>query len=108
MGGDFNENRFVWERKGIVVVDRLMSEISDFVDKYSFVDLPMIRNDFTWSRGDVNLSVSWIARLLISLEWKKLYPKSSLCAIPKFILAHFHIFFIMKRVKGWPTPFRFE
>lgn len=59
-----------------MVVDRFMRGFPEFVDKFSLKDLPMTGNDFTWSRGVVNASMSRTDRLLISSEWEILHPKS--------------------------------
>lgn len=40
------------------------------VKKFSMVDLPMLGNEFTWSRCEVNLSMGRIDKFFISLQWE--------------------------------------
>lgn len=75
MGGDFNEIRFIGKRRGEAMVVRFIRVFSKFVDKFAMVDLRMCGNDFTWSRGEVNPSMSRIGRFLIYSKWEEAFPK---------------------------------
>lgn len=48
LGGDFNEVRFLSERKGCLRRDRSMIEFNAFIEKMELVDLPLLGRGFTW------------------------------------------------------------
>ncbi|XP_028059328.1 uncharacterized protein LOC114263032 [Camellia sinensis] len=48
MGGDFNEIRFLGERKGCSRRDRGMNDFNELIDQLNLVDLPMKGRRFTW------------------------------------------------------------
>lgn len=76
MDGDFNEIRFIKERKGEDVVDKFMRVFSEFVDNHAMVDLPMVGNDFTWSRGEASPSFSRIDRFFYLRGMGNGFPQS--------------------------------
>ncbi|XP_028101025.1 uncharacterized protein LOC114300334 [Camellia sinensis] len=48
VGGDFNEIRFIGERKGCLSRDRGMKDFNEFVEKLELTDMPMLGRQYTW------------------------------------------------------------
>ncbi|XP_028063179.1 uncharacterized protein LOC114266465 [Camellia sinensis] len=68
MGGDFNEIRFLSERKGCSRRDRGMNDFNELIDQLNLVDLPMKGRRFTWCNAQDGKRWSRIDRLLLEMK----------------------------------------
>ncbi|WMV13881.1 hypothetical protein MTR67_007266 [Solanum verrucosum] len=67
--GDFNEARYVSEKRNCIRRTIGMREFSDLIEDLNLVDLQLENAKFTWFKGDNHLIASRIDRVLVSQEW---------------------------------------
>ena len=48
VGGEFNEIRFMGERKGCLSRDRGMKDFNELVEKLELTDMPLLGRQYTW------------------------------------------------------------
>jgi hypothetical protein len=51
LGGDFNVTHFLSERSGEARLSPTMMQLSDFIFEQCLMDLPLVRESFTWSNN---------------------------------------------------------
>ncbi|KAL7208080.1 hypothetical protein ACSBR1_029940 [Camellia fascicularis] len=66
MGGDFNEIRYISERKGCSRREKGMTDFNGLIDQLSLVDLPMLERSFTWCNASNGERWSSIDRFLLN------------------------------------------
>ncbi|XP_028079578.1 uncharacterized protein LOC114281323 [Camellia sinensis] len=106
LGGDFNEIRFVGERKGCTRRGRGMIEFNNFIEELELLDLPMFGRQFTWSNSGDGGRWSRIDRVLLSSEWL-VKLKLKLWGLPRGVSDHCPLL-LLEDGRDWgPKPFRF-
>lgn len=102
LGGDFNEVRFISERKGCSRRDKGMREFNELIDNLEVCDIPMLGRKFTCCNSQVDEKWSRIDRFLLSPEWMKKFN-----FIPRRVSDHCPIL-LMEDERDWgPKSFRF-
>ncbi|XP_026431660.1 uncharacterized protein LOC113328883 [Papaver somniferum] len=71
-GGDFNEIRYMVERRGCRRVLNSMKLLDDLYNELDLVDLPLSRAKYTWSRPPNKKSK--IDRFIFSSNWEDHFP----------------------------------
>ncbi|XP_028107353.1 uncharacterized protein LOC114306334 [Camellia sinensis] len=105
MGGDFNEIRFLSERKGCSRRERGMNDSNELVDQLSLVDLPMRGRSFTWCNVQDGERWSRIDRFLLESSWLEFSFKQ--WGLPRTISDHCPVL-LMEDERNWgPKAFRF-
>ena len=66
--------RYPSERRGCTRVSPYMEQFSDFIEDLNLVDLPLNGGRYTWCNGAANPSMSWIDRILVTMDWEEQYP----------------------------------
>ena len=56
------------EQLGCTAFSPAMFKFSDFIERNFLVDLPLVRGEYTWFRESVDLSMSQIDRVLVSID----------------------------------------
>ncbi|XP_028083304.1 uncharacterized protein LOC114284569 [Camellia sinensis] len=69
VGGDFNEIRFMGERKGCLSRDRRMKDFNDFVEKLELTDMALLGKQYTWCNAMDGNRWSRIDRFLLDVKW---------------------------------------
>ncbi|XP_028126821.1 uncharacterized protein LOC114323420 [Camellia sinensis] len=104
--GDFNQTRFVSERKGYNRKDSGMSDLNEFIDKCEVNDLPLLGRKFTWCNSADGQRWSRIDRVLVDPNWLEVF-KFKLWGLPRLISDHCPLL-VMEDDRDWgPKPFRF-
>ncbi|XP_026452200.1 uncharacterized protein LOC113352613 [Papaver somniferum] len=87
VGGDFNEIRFMFERKGCNRIDSGMKDFGKFCDRHELIDLPMNGAKYTWrsSFSSPNPRLSKIDRFLV---WEDHFPTINVSALARPISDH--------------------
>lgn len=67
--GDFNEIRFLNERRGCLRRDKGMIEFNEFIERMELVDLPLLGRGFTWCNSVEGDTWSRIDRFLLDSLW---------------------------------------
>ncbi|XP_028121762.1 uncharacterized protein LOC114318984 [Camellia sinensis] len=105
-GGDYNEIRFVAERRGCTRRDKGMQDFYNFVDKLEMVDIPMLGRSFTWSNSVKGERWSKIDRFLLDPSWLEKF-KFKLWGLPRIVSDHCPLL-LKEDERNWdPRPFRF-
>lgn len=65
VGGDFNVDRRMSERKGSRRISSQMHRFSSWIDELELIDLPLGGAFFTWSNMQENMSLARLDRFLI-------------------------------------------
>lgn len=104
--GDFMESNLCGKGQG--TVNRFMGVFTDFVDRFDLVDLPMGGNEFIWSKGNLNSSLSKIDWFLISAEQEELFLHSIGYVLLRPISDRCSILLDCRKVVGRPRTFWFE
>ncbi|XP_028105282.1 uncharacterized protein LOC114304318 [Camellia sinensis] len=106
IGGDFNEIRFMSERRGCSRRGRGMKDFNELIDKLELVDMPMLGRQFTWCNAMDGDRWSRIDRFLIDPRWLEEF-KLKQWGLPRSISDHCPIL-LMEDERDWgPKPFRF-
>ena len=66
--GDFNIIRYPADRLGCTSFSPAKFKFSDFIERNSLVDLPLVGGEYTWFRDSNNSSMSRIDRVLVSID----------------------------------------
>ena len=106
--GDFNSIRNQGERISISQRSDATSDISDFNDWISEMELQDIRcfgNNFTWFRPNGSAK-SRLDRFLVSDQWLSLWPDTSQHVLQRDYSDHCPIILTTKMVDWGPKPFR--
>ncbi|XP_028098101.1 uncharacterized protein LOC114297823 [Camellia sinensis] len=104
--GDFNQIRFMSERKGCSRRDRGMSDLNEFIEKCEVNDLPLLGKKFTWCNSAVGERWSRIDTVLVDPNWLEVF-KLKLWGLPRLISDHCPLL-VMEDDRDWgPKPFRF-
>ncbi|XP_028055237.1 uncharacterized protein LOC114259414 [Camellia sinensis] len=69
VGGDFNEIRYMGERKGCSSRDRGMKDFNEFVENMELTDLPLLGRQYTWCNALDGYRWSRIDRFLLDVKW---------------------------------------
>ncbi|XP_028054758.1 uncharacterized protein LOC114258955 [Camellia sinensis] len=69
IGGDFNEIRFMSERKGCFRWERGMKDFNELIEKLELIDIPMLGRKFTWCNALDGDRWSRIDRFLLEPMW---------------------------------------
>ena len=64
--GNFNIIRYPEDCLGCTSFSPAMFKFSDFIERNSLVDLPLVAGEYTWFRDSDNSSMSRIDRVLVS------------------------------------------
>lgn len=73
LGGNFNEIRYISERKGCSRRERGMNDFNGLVDQLNLVDLPMMGRSFTWCNAQDGDRWSRMDRFLLDNRWLEEY-----------------------------------
>lgn len=105
IGGDFNEIRFLNERKGCIRRDREMKDFNDFIDLMELHDLPMLGRLFTWCNDVGERRWSRLDRFLLDTGWLEKFSFKQ-WGLSRSISDHCPVI-IMTDERDWgPKPFR--
>lgn len=80
IGGDFNLLRFPWDKNNVNFSWSRAEGFNDFIINFALRELHRVGSCFTWCNHQLDLVRSVLDRVLISLEWDSLFPRSSLIA----------------------------
>jgi hypothetical protein len=80
--------RYPSERRGCTRVSPYMEQFSNFIEDLNLVDLPFNGGRYTWCNGATNPSMSWIDRILVTMDWEKQYPDMVQKLMPRPISNH--------------------
>ena len=106
--GDFNSIRSQDERISSSQRTATTSDISDFNDWISEMELHDIRclgNSFTWFRPNGSAK-SWLDRFLVSDQWLSMWPNTSQHVLQRDVSDHCPLILKTKLVDWGPKPFR--
>ncbi|WMV15422.1 hypothetical protein MTR67_008807 [Solanum verrucosum] len=67
--GDFNTVRFPSEKKNCSRITKSMTDLSDFIEAMSLLDLQLAGGRYTWRKGDKHDIAARLDRFLVSDEW---------------------------------------
>ncbi|KAL7175788.1 hypothetical protein ACSBR2_029390 [Camellia fascicularis] len=106
MGGDFNEIRYISERKGCSRREKGMTNFNGLIDQLSLVDLPMLGRSFTWCNASNGERWSSIDRFLLNSRWLEEFSFKQ-WGLPRRISDHCPVL-LKKDDTNWGSkPFRF-
>ncbi|XP_028062229.1 uncharacterized protein LOC114265607 [Camellia sinensis] len=106
MGGDFNEIRYMGERKGCSSRERGMKDFNEFVEKLELTDMPLLGRQYTWCNALDRNMWSRIDRFLLDLKWMEKFSFKQ-WGLPRTISDHCPIL-IKEDDRDWgPKPFKF-
>ncbi|KAL7169037.1 hypothetical protein ACSBR2_034129 [Camellia fascicularis] len=106
VGGDFNEIKFLPERKGCSRRERRMKNFNEFVDQMELYDLPMLGRQFTWCNASEGDRWSRIDRFLLDSLWLEKFPFNQ-WGLPRTISDHSPIL-LKENNRDWgPKSFKF-
>lgn len=104
MGGDFNEIRFMSERKGCLRRGRWMKDFNNFIDRLELSDLPMQGRSFTWCNAMEGDGWSRIDRFLVDPVWLERFQLKQ-WGLSRCISDHCLVL-LMEDERDWgPKPF---
>ncbi|XP_028105255.1 uncharacterized protein LOC114304285 [Camellia sinensis] len=104
--GDFNEIRYMGERKVCSSRERGTKDFNEFVEKLELTDLPMLGRQYTWCNALDGDRWSRIDRFLLDLKWMKKFSFKK-WGLPRTILDHCPIL-LKEDDRDWgPKPFKF-
>ncbi|KAL7181748.1 hypothetical protein ACSBR1_040615 [Camellia fascicularis] len=106
LAGDFNEIRFMSDRKGCNRRDRGMLEFNNFIDRLALLDIPLHGRKFTWCNSVKGGRWSKIDRFLLEPIWLEKYC-FKLWGLPRGVSDHCPLL-LMEDLRNWgPRPFKF-
>ncbi|XP_068477274.1 uncharacterized protein [Phaseolus vulgaris] len=106
--GDFNSVRRQDERRSLFSASDYSREIrgfNDFIEKWEFVDVPMVGRKFTWYKPNGSVK-SRIDRVLVSREWLDVWPECKQFILSRTVSDHCALVFKDSKVDWGPKPFR--
>ncbi|XP_026416451.1 uncharacterized protein LOC113311871 [Papaver somniferum] len=106
--GDFNEVRFMAERKGCSRITRGMQDFGNFIDSNNLIDIQIQGAKYTWISSSSIHVKSKIDRFLISEGWDDHFPSIAVKAIARPMSDHKTIM-LSCSINDWgPPPWSFE
>ncbi|XP_028074483.1 uncharacterized protein LOC114276846 [Camellia sinensis] len=106
VGGDFNEIRFMGERKGCLSRDRGMKDFNELVEKLELTDMPLLGRQYTWFNAMDGNRWRRIDRFLLDVKWLEKFSFKH-WGLPTSISDHCPIL-IQEDGRDWgPKPFKF-
>ncbi|WMV58070.1 hypothetical protein MTR67_051455 [Solanum verrucosum] len=106
--GDFNEARYVLEKRNCIRRTIGMREFSDLIKDLNLVDLQLENAKFTWFKGDNHLIASRIDRVLVSQEWDDAFSNLKQYTIHRIVSDHSPITLQGGSRKKSKSYFKFE
>ncbi|KAL7230696.1 hypothetical protein ACSBR2_009054 [Camellia fascicularis] len=105
-GWNFNEVRFLGERRGCLQRDRDMTEFNEFIEKIELSDLPPLGMGFTWCNSSEGERWSRIDWFVLDPEWLEVFRLKQ-WGLPRCVSDHCHLL-LMEDERNWgPRSFRF-
>ena len=105
-GGDFNDIRFISERRGCSSRERRMKDFNEFINKLELSDIPMLGRQFTWCNAVEGEKWSRIDRFLLDSRWLEIFSFKQ-WGLPRTVSDHCHIL-LKEDERDWgPKPFKF-
>ncbi|KAL7162528.1 hypothetical protein ACSBR2_042925 [Camellia fascicularis] len=105
-GGDFNEVRFLNERRGCLRRDKGMIEFNEFIELMELVGLPLLGRGFTWCNSVEGHRWSRIDRFLLDPLWLEKFSLKQ-WGLPRSFSDHCSLV-LMEDERNWgPRPFKF-
>ncbi|XP_028120048.1 uncharacterized protein LOC114317506 [Camellia sinensis] len=106
VGGDFNEIRYMGERKGCSSRERGMKDFNELVEKLELTYMPLLGRQYTWCNALDGNRWSRIDRFLLDLKWMEKFSFKQ-WGLPRSIFDHCPIL-IKEDDRDWgPKPFKF-
>ncbi|KAL7265495.1 hypothetical protein ACSBR1_003298 [Camellia fascicularis] len=105
-GGDFNEIRFISERKGCLRKDMGVKDFNDFINRLELSDLPMQRRSFAWCNAMKGDRWSRIDRFLVDHVWLERFQLKQ-WGLSKCISYHCPVLLMEDERDGGPKHFWF-
>ncbi|KAL7162684.1 hypothetical protein ACSBR2_043049 [Camellia fascicularis] len=106
MGGDFNEIRYMSERKGCSRREWGMSDFNEFIEKLELIDMHMLGRQYTWCNAVEGDRWSRIGRFLEDPTWLEKFAIKQ-WGLSRTILDHCPIL-LKEDDRDWgPKPFKF-
>jgi len=106
--GDFNEARYVSEKRNCIRRTIGMREFSDLIEDLNLVDLQLENAKFTWFKGDNHLIASRIDRVLVSQEWDDAFSNLKQYTMQRILSDHSPITLQGGSWKKSKSYFKFE
>ena len=85
-----------------------MHRFSAFISEQSFINLPLVRGNFTWSNSRKVASRSRLDRFLLSTDWEEKFPSVCQHRLSRLLSDHFPIPLEGGNLQGGKKPFRFK
>ncbi|XP_026451859.1 uncharacterized protein LOC113352226 [Papaver somniferum] len=105
-GGDFNEIRYMVERRGCRRASNSMKLFNDLCNELDLVELPLSGAKFTWSRPPNKKSK--IDRFLFTPDWEDHFPNIIFKRLARPFSDHFPIELCSSNPDWGAFPFRFQ
>ncbi|CAL5362149.1 unnamed protein product [Camellia sinensis] len=106
IGGDYNEIRYLSERRGCLRRDKEMFKFNEFIEKIELSDLPLLGREFIWRNLVDGERWSRIDRFLLEFEWLEVFRLKQ-WGLPRSVSDHCPLL-LMGDARNWgPRPFRF-
>lgn len=86
--GDFNEVRFMAERKGCSRISRGMQDFGEFIKNHDLIDLPIHGAKYTWISSSSIHSSSKLDRFVVCGDWDDHFPCISVKAMARPMSDH--------------------
>nr|CAD1834396.1 unnamed protein product [Ananas comosus var. bracteatus] len=81
--GDFNTLLSLSDKNGMPSNSAEILLFREAINDTGLADLPLRNRAYTWSNGRRNPTLERLDRALVSLDWLRLFPSSSLKALPR-------------------------
>nr|CAD1824707.1 unnamed protein product [Ananas comosus var. bracteatus] len=106
--GDFNTLHSLSDKNGLPSNYADILLFREAINDTGLADLPLRNRAYTWSNGRRNPTLERLDRALVSLDWLRLFPSSSLKALPWPRSDHCPLLLTASTFVPHSGPFRFE
>jgi len=88
LGGDFNILRFSSDKNTSFSGNKFTDLFNWVINAHELRDLPLNGGSYTWSNNQQVPTLERLDRILISEDWEKLFPLTSLRKLPRELSDH--------------------
>ena len=88
LGGDFNILRFSSDKNTSFPGNKFTDLFNWVINAHELRDLPLNGGSYTWSNNQQVPTLERLDRILISEDWEKLFPLTSLRKLPRELSDH--------------------